>query len=238
MKKEKNFPLDKGLSQRSDEVNEVMGAIPSWIARWGMALMVIILMGLGIGAYTLTIPEYLEVPYFIKGTSPFIAQICPTNGTLIAIAKEHEHCHSHDSIATLETQNIRFPVAANANGIFYQNLIHPIGTYVFAGDTIGWVKSSKRVKQTLLLQIPNIKSNKVKVGQTVHIMQLDNQTFIIGRIHRISAVSIGTNIIAEVVLNDTTPNSFYPDYGCNGQAKIIINQERLINMINCFYLKN
>ena len=232
MENGKNIHIDKGLSMRSEEVNEIMGDIPHRITLWGMVLMTLILFIFGIGAYTFTVPEYLEVPYFIKGTLPHIAQISPADGILITIAKEKEHCHKHHPIATLETQDRHLSVTASADGHFYQNLIYPIGTYVSAGDTLGWIKWSHKVKQSVLLQIPTTKRNNIRKGQTVHIMLIDNQTFIIGRIHRIAEFPIGTTTIAEVILNDTTSQTKYLDYARQGRAKIIISKQRLIDKLS------
>lgn len=64
--------LDKaGL--RSEEVQEIMGQVPSWLERWGIMLLVLVLSVLLIGACYLSYPETL--------TGSFLFRACKDSGT-------------------------------------------------------------------------------------------------------------------------------------------------------------
>lgn len=64
--------LDKaGL--RSEEVQEIMGQVPSWLERWGIMLLVLVLSVLLIGACCFSYPETL--------TGSFLFRACKDSGT-------------------------------------------------------------------------------------------------------------------------------------------------------------
>lgn len=51
----------KGLDSRSEEVQELMEAIPSWIQRWGITLIAIIIIGVIILCNNIRIPQKIEI---------------------------------------------------------------------------------------------------------------------------------------------------------------------------------
>ena len=50
-------PNLKGLDLHSEEVQELMGAVPSWIQRWGITLIALILIGALALCATIRLPE-------------------------------------------------------------------------------------------------------------------------------------------------------------------------------------
>lgn len=238
MEEEKKSPIDKGLSLRSEEVNEVMGAIPPWIARWGMVLMALILLGVGIGAYTFTVPEYLEVPYIVKGSATPIAQLSPSGGILRNLADEQARLHEGQPVATLRTQGRDTLVKANATGSFNRNLLYPAGTRVTAGDTIGWVTPPQKMAQTILLKIPASGLDKIHIGSVVHLMWIDGKAFSIGQIQAVAAVPTGNVFLAAVRLQEDSASQ-PPAIGLppTGRAKIVISEQRLIDKLSLQKLK-
>ena len=65
------MPDKAGL--RSEEVQEIMGQVPSWLERWGIMLLVLVLSVLLIGACYLSYPETL--------TGSFLFRACKDSGT-------------------------------------------------------------------------------------------------------------------------------------------------------------
>lgn len=65
MEEEKNIFIDKGLSLRSEEVNEVMGNVPHRVFRIGTFIFICIVALLVAIGYTLQVPNYIEVPYIL-----------------------------------------------------------------------------------------------------------------------------------------------------------------------------
>lgn len=58
MSNDDNF---KGLDARSDEVQELMEAIPSWIQRWGITIMAFMIIGSIILCYHIRLPQKIEI---------------------------------------------------------------------------------------------------------------------------------------------------------------------------------
>ena len=65
MEEEKKIFIDKGLSLRSEEVNEVMGNVPHRVFRVGTFLIICIVALLVVIGYMLQVPSYIEVPYIV-----------------------------------------------------------------------------------------------------------------------------------------------------------------------------
>lgn len=231
METENNTLKDKGLSIRSEEVNEVMGTIPHWIMRWGIALIGFIILIFGIGAYTFTIPEYIDVSFVIKGYAEPIAQFAPSNGTLLNLAKETSFANIHQTIAQIRTQDGERIVMANTAGRFYHNLQYKNSSMVSAGDTLGWIIPPIKTNPIILLQIPVAKGLKIRVGQQVLLIQTDKKDYVVGRIQTVAGVSTGSMLLAEVVLTNK-PSQFDNLYiQGSGKAKVIIGEIRLIDKI-------
>lgn len=51
----------KGLDSRSEEVQELMEAIPSWIQRWGITLIAIIIIGVILICNNINLPQKIEI---------------------------------------------------------------------------------------------------------------------------------------------------------------------------------
>lgn len=51
----------KGLDSRSEEVQELMEAIPSWIQRWGITLIAIIVIGTMLLCSNIRLPQKIEI---------------------------------------------------------------------------------------------------------------------------------------------------------------------------------
>lgn len=63
--------IDKNskIELRSEEVQEIMGQIPSWILRWGITVIGMVLFGLFLGSYFFKYPDILIAPVVITSSS-------------------------------------------------------------------------------------------------------------------------------------------------------------------------
>ncbi|MGB0884289.1 MAG: HlyD family secretion protein [Flavobacteriales bacterium] len=67
---------------RSDEVQEILGHIPHWTIRWGIALLfVLILMVLGL-SYLVKYPDYIQGNVVVKTTQPPVKLLSESSGKL------------------------------------------------------------------------------------------------------------------------------------------------------------
>ena len=88
----------------SDEAQEVLGKMPSWIIRWGVSVIFIIFAGIFIGSYFIKFPQILTAPITITSTNPPSDLIAKSNGRIESIlCKEGELVAKGDVVAYLHT---------------------------------------------------------------------------------------------------------------------------------------
>lgn len=91
MNQTENKNNEPKITLRSEEVQEIMGAIPPWIIRWGITLITFIVIGVGIGSYFFRYPDKLEAEVKILSATPpayLSAQITGTFGQVTVHNKQ------------------------------------------------------------------------------------------------------------------------------------------------------
>ena len=97
----------------SDEAQEVLSKILSWIIRWGVSVIFIIFAGIIIGSYFIKFPQVLTAPITITTTNPPSDLIAKLNGRIDSIlCEEGDIVAVGDVIAYLST-------TADYNDIIY-----------------------------------------------------------------------------------------------------------------------
>lgn len=75
---------DTGLI-RSEEVQEIIGTPPHWLFRYGLGILLLIVLGLLITSYFIDYPEILQIPLTIKSQSATCNVSSPVNGVVSKI---------------------------------------------------------------------------------------------------------------------------------------------------------
>ena len=52
----------KDIELRSEAVQEVMGHVPSWIVRWGITVLSLVVLMLVVGSFFFRYPDVVELP--------------------------------------------------------------------------------------------------------------------------------------------------------------------------------
>jgi len=58
------------IELRCEEVQEIMEALPSWILRWGITIIAVVLSGLLLGSYFFKYPDSLNAPIVVTSSAP------------------------------------------------------------------------------------------------------------------------------------------------------------------------
>ena len=58
------------IELRCEEVQEIMEALPSWILRWGITIIAVVLSGLLLGSYFFRYPDSLNAPIVVTSSAP------------------------------------------------------------------------------------------------------------------------------------------------------------------------
>lgn len=94
---------EQKIELRSEEVQEVMGQIPSWILRWGITLVGIIMIGLAIGCYFFKYPDTLIAEVTVTTAMPPIEMYARVTGRIELLTVRHlQKVSPGDAMAVLE----------------------------------------------------------------------------------------------------------------------------------------
>lgn len=67
---------------RSEEVQEVMGQIPSWIVRWGIGVLFLALLILLVGCYFFRYPDRVRTEMTLSSVRPVVEAVARQSGRL------------------------------------------------------------------------------------------------------------------------------------------------------------
>ena len=94
---------EKDIELRSEEVQEVMGHMPSWILRWGITLFFVIILTLLIGSFFFRYPDTITATMTLTSDNPAVRIIARANGRLTSLyIEDKQKVGSGDYLAVIE----------------------------------------------------------------------------------------------------------------------------------------
>jgi len=93
---------DRTLELRSEEMQEIISAIPNWIIRWGISVIFIAISLLLLGSWIIKYPEVISSRIIIITENPPVKLIARTNGKLNIFVKENEFVKTNTYLAAIE----------------------------------------------------------------------------------------------------------------------------------------
>ena len=97
----------KGLSLRSEEVQEIMSKPPHWTLRWGIFTIAMILLGLLVGSFFIRYEEKMSVVAIMESNISIVNVAVPTDGILQRIyVKNGESITCGDTLFTYYPKQI------------------------------------------------------------------------------------------------------------------------------------
>ena len=73
---------ERGFEIKTEEVNELLTAVPKWIVRWGITMIFIIMVSALALSYFIRYPDTLTAKTIITTTNPPVTLISKTNGKI------------------------------------------------------------------------------------------------------------------------------------------------------------
>jgi len=70
------------LATRSEDVQEIVGKMPSWIIRYGISILGLVVGGVFIAAYFIKYPDIVSSQIIISSTQPPVKIVSPTSGNI------------------------------------------------------------------------------------------------------------------------------------------------------------
>ncbi len=93
---------DRTLELRSEEMQEIISAIPNWIIRWGISVIFIAISLLILGSWIIKYPEIINSRIIIITENPPAKLIARTSGKLNIFVKENEFVKTDTYLAAIE----------------------------------------------------------------------------------------------------------------------------------------
>lgn len=221
--------IDKGLSLRSEEVNEIMGEIPHRIFRVGIIILSCIVAILVAVAYILQIPSFIEVPYIISGKTPSVGIISKNDGTIMFKYDQPHDIREGDTIVSITRDREVVYYTSPINGIVENNFIYATGDNVANGNTLARIIPRETSRCRLILKLPSNIKPEIKKGTRITLtMEETTVNNIVGYVKKIAMIPDETNCynaLVEIPVNvlRVLPNS--------GKAKVHYKTENLFKKI-------
>lgn len=223
--------IDKGLSLRSEEVNEIMGEVPRRIFTVGIIILSCIVVILVAVAYILQVPSYLEVSYIISGKTQSVGLISKDAGTIMFKYDQPHDIKEGDTIVTVmryQGQEVTY-YTSPISGIAENNFIYVTGDNVTNGDTLARIIPRELSRYRLILKIPSNIKPEIKTGMKITLTMkettVDNIVVYVKKIALIPDESNCFNVLVEV------PMSILRALPTSGKAKIQYKTENLFKQI-------
>lgn len=119
--REENKDINKEIELRSEEFQEVLGSIPSWLLRRGITIIAIIVATLLIGSGLFKYPDTIVTTMTLTGTTPPTALIAKSSGRLKELKViDKQNVKAGDYLAIIEN-----PATTEDILRLKQYLIHP-----------------------------------------------------------------------------------------------------------------
>lgn len=97
-------PAELPLTERSEEIQDIITAVPSWIVRWGITLFFALLLALLAGAWLIHYPDLVEVPLQLTSINAPKSVNAHTDGKLVQLlVREGQAVRTGQPLAFLES---------------------------------------------------------------------------------------------------------------------------------------
>lgn len=113
MEEKSDLRQDEDIELRSEEVQEVMGEIPSWILQWGITILFIVLMAILITSYFFKYPDVISSEMTLEGRFPAATIVSRSSGKIDSLyISDGEAVKTGTQLAVIENP-------ANTEDIFH-----------------------------------------------------------------------------------------------------------------------
>ncbi len=126
MSNKENF---KGFDSRSEEVQELMETIPSWIQRWGITLITIIILGSIFLCCNIRLPQKIEIELSPLPSSDVVIISTPSSGKIHKINFSANTSISHGDTLLIFEDSIGNRIAILSPTTGYIHISGPLSTH-------------------------------------------------------------------------------------------------------------
>jgi len=104
---------EEKIELRSEEFQEVLGAVPPWILRWGITVLAVVVVILLIGSAVIKYPDVISAQIVLTGSTPPAAVVAHASGKLKKLyVADNQEVKAGDYLAVIDnpakTEDIQF----------------------------------------------------------------------------------------------------------------------------------
>lgn len=217
--------------RHSDEVNEIITRVPSWILRWGLTVFFVVLLGVVGFSALIDCPNIIRATVKIKTTHPDTKINCNAVCRVIKVfVNAGDKVRSGQIVAyTKYNDSTIHTLTSPAQGkLFYNGIVRP-GEVIDRHSEIFYVEPDSPDFYGEMV-IPTNHITEIHKGQTV-LIKLKNYPFeqygvLHGTIKYISSVDGTDIVVAEIELNKIT---LQLKPGMRGDAEIITGSSSIMH---------
>lgn len=233
---------EKGLSERSEEVQEIMGPVPHWILRRGIILTAVVFAAMVAGSWFFKYPDMLQATCTVSPVRLPVGVAAPVSGEVVSlVSSDGAAVQRGDTLCLLRESTGRVrAVTATEQGRAEADINLFGGNEVARGQHLFDILSAKKAAVICLIRIPADKAGAVRQGQEARLIlpEYPEEEFgcLTGRIVRIARLPGADGAFAARVALPhpvTTSAGRQIDicYPIKGTAQVKLNDTRLIEKI-------
>ncbi|MDH6311010.1 multidrug resistance efflux pump [Dysgonomonas sp. PFB1-18] len=103
MSNKDKIDIDRQVELRSEEFQEVLGSVPSWILRWGITLIAIIVLIILIGSAIFKYPDTISTSMTLTSSTPAASLVARTSGKIQELRiEDKQQVNAGDYLAIIE----------------------------------------------------------------------------------------------------------------------------------------
>lgn len=131
---------------RSEEVQEIIGTVPHWILRYGLVLMMLVIIGLFVAAYYIQYPDTLQANVIITAQNPPANIIAKSTGKLKKIyVQDKDTIEQNQILAEIENTANTDSILQLKSILDTLNILDTTKSMQISGADLGEVSNSYQV---------------------------------------------------------------------------------------------
>jgi HlyD family secretion protein len=102
---------------RSEEIQDILGQIPSWIVRWGTVVIMVTILIILAGSLVFTYPDIKRADILVTTENPPASMVAKSDGRLQLFVDDSQSVQIHTHLAVIENPanysdviNLRFDI--------------------------------------------------------------------------------------------------------------------------------
>lgn len=166
--------METRIDQRSEEVQDIISQVPSWLLRWGISLVFLLFMALLATSWFIRYPDVIRASVVVTTHPSPINLVTRTSAKILLLKRQNQSVGKNEVIAVLQSNadyrailKIETLLANNELNPSYQTLYGLLKQPLQAGDLQPFLNSSIKSLQELI----SFKKNALHEKQLYHLQK-------------------------------------------------------------------